>query len=272
LDIRPGVATLGGELKRPPAPGAVSSPQIPGKVPDRSMVPGHGRLPVPKPVQVVHPLTEYGTAQRIMGVFELAPGEEDTKARWEQETAAYEELRKGDPSLLPPIRPARSFTGLIEALAGKAVIAEEELLPLPAESAALADAPNGEIAPATISPAEAIAAPVTPTAAADIGAPADSITVPTEPNQGGQTAEAPPVSGPSGATPAANPRLARIPQTGWVPGDGSAICPPAYPIKGNASSQIYHVPGSHSYQATIPELCFASVEAATAAGFRPPRR
>jgi hypothetical protein len=132
LDLRPGVATLGGEVKRPPAPGAVSSPQIPGQVPDRSTIPGHDRLPVPKPERVVHPLTEYGTAQRIMGVFELTPGEEDTKARWEQETASYEELRKGDPSLLPPIRPARSFTGLIEGLAGKAVIAAEELVPLPA--------------------------------------------------------------------------------------------------------------------------------------------
>ena len=138
LDIRPGAATLGGEVKRPPAPGAVSSPQVPGKVPDRSSIPGHGRLPVPQPARVVHPLTEYGTAQRIMGVFELAPGEEDTKARWEQETAVYEELRKGDPSLLPPIRPARSFTGLIEGLAGKAAIAADELLPLPA-----GDTPSG---------------------------------------------------------------------------------------------------------------------------------
>jgi hypothetical protein len=118
---------------------------------------------VPEPVQVVHPLAEYGTAQRIMGVFELAPGEEDTKARWEQETAAYEELRKGDPRLLPPIRPARTFTGLIEGLAGKAEIAAEELVPLPAGDTAIGDHPGGgrpvEAAPATSSPGSATAEP-----------------------------------------------------------------------------------------------------------------
>src|SRR5687768_5327952 len=106
MNLRPGTATLGGEVKRPPAPGAVSSPQIPGKVPDRSTVPGHGRLPVAKPGQVIRPLTEYGTAQEIMDVYELAPGEEDTKARWEQAPASYEEERKGNPSMLTPVRPA----------------------------------------------------------------------------------------------------------------------------------------------------------------------
>ncbi|MBA2596741.1 MAG: hypothetical protein H0V00_08985, partial [Chloroflexia bacterium] len=79
-------------------------------------------------------------------------------------------------------------------------------------------------------------------------------------------------------------RLARPPRTqtqtqedaaaappGAVAGDGSAICPPEFPIKGNASSRIYHVPGQVSYPPTIAEFCFASTETAEAAGFRQSR-
>lgn len=58
----------------------------------------------------------------------------------------------------------------------------------------------------------------------------------------------------------------------WVRGDGSHDCPEAYPIKGNASSRIFHVPGSSSYAQTIPELCFATEEDAVAAGYRPRAR
>lgn len=58
---------------------------------------------------------------------------------------------------------------------------------------------------------------------------------------------------------------------GAVPGDGSAVCPPDYPIKGNQQSLIYHEPGQTSYAATIPEFCFASGEAAVAAGYRQSR-
>ena len=54
----------------------------------------------------------------------------------------------------------------------------------------------------------------------------------------------------------------------WVKGDGSATCPDAHPIKGNASSRIYHLPGEPSYTKTIPEICFATEEDAQAAGFR----
>ena len=58
---------------------------------------------------------------------------------------------------------------------------------------------------------------------------------------------------------------------GAVAGDGTATCPPDYPIKGNASSRIYHEPGQSSYGPTIAEFCFASAEAAAAAGFRQSR-
>ncbi|MFN8591717.1 MAG: hypothetical protein U0031_09690 [Thermomicrobiales bacterium] len=61
-----------------------------------------------------------------------------------------------------------------------------------------------------------------------------------------------------------------IPQ-GAVAGDGTANCPEAYPIKGNASSHIYHEPGQSSYAVTIPEFCFASAAEAEAAGYRPSR-
>jgi ribosomal protein S6 len=56
---------------------------------------------------------------------------------------------------------------------------------------------------------------------------------------------------------------------GAVQGDGTAECPDDHPVKGNASSMLYHSPGSPAYKRTVPEFCFASVEAAEAAGFKP---
>ena len=58
---------------------------------------------------------------------------------------------------------------------------------------------------------------------------------------------------------------------GAVRGEGSNTCPEAYPIKGNAGSMIYHLPGQPSYDRTVPEFCFATIEEAEAAGFRAPR-
>ena len=46
--------------------------------------------------------------------------------------------------------------------------------------------------------------------------------------------------------------------------------PEGYEIKGNASSMLYHVPGSAFYNRTIPEYWFASAEDAEAAGFQLP--
>jgi hypothetical protein len=65
----------------------------------------------------------------------------------------------------------------------------------------------------------------------------------------------------------------RVTQTAAVPagavtGNGTANCPPDYPIKGNRQSRIYHSPGQVSYPSTIAEYCFASAEAAERAGFR----
>lgn len=48
------------------------------------------------------------------------------------------------------------------------------------------------------------------------------------------------------------------------------IVPDGYPIKGNASSKKYHVPGSSFYARTNAEVWFATEEAAEAAGFVKP--
>lgn len=50
--------------------------------------------------------------------------------------------------------------------------------------------------------------------------------------------------------------------------DGSE--PAGFPIKGNADSMLYHVPGSRFYKQTIAEVWFASEDAAEAAGFSKP--
>jgi len=70
-------------------------------------------------------------------------------------------------------------------------------------------------------------------------------------------------------TPAPEPEEAGITvPAGAVAGTGELDCVEGYPIKGNASSKIYHVAGQSSYERTIPELCFATEEDAIAAGYR----
>lgn len=49
-------------------------------------------------------------------------------------------------------------------------------------------------------------------------------------------------------------------------------CPADAPIKGNANSGIYHVPGGEYYDRTIPEECFATEADAVAAGYRASKR
>ena len=50
--------------------------------------------------------------------------------------------------------------------------------------------------------------------------------------------------------------------------DGSQ--PEGFPIKGNESSKLYHVPGSAFYKRTVAEVWFSTAEAAEAAGFQLP--
>jgi hypothetical protein len=49
-------------------------------------------------------------------------------------------------------------------------------------------------------------------------------------------------------------------------------CPSEAPIKGNASSRIYHVPGGQFYDRTNAEECFASESSAQDAGYRASQR
>ena len=57
----------------------------------------------------------------------------------------------------------------------------------------------------------------------------------------------------------------------WIePVDGE--CPLTHPIKGNAGSGIFHVPGGMSYDRTITERCYASEGDAEADGFRRAKR
>jgi trigger factor len=57
-----------------------------------------------------------------------------------------------------------------------------------------------------------------------------------------------------------------------VEGDGENNVPDGYPIKGNAGSMIYHVPGGGSYENTVAEWYFATEEDAENAGFRAAKR
>lgn len=59
--------------------------------------------------------------------------------------------------------------------------------------------------------------------------------------------------------------------TDWFAGDGTNEVPEGFPIKGNASSLIYHPESSPSYDNTIAEVYFATPEAAEQAGYRLPK-
>lgn len=67
-------------------------------------------------------------------------------------------------------------------------------------------------------------------------------------------------------TPAGVTKTVKVGQT--VGGE----CPASAPIKGNASSMIYHVPGGEFYDRTNPEKSFATEAAARAAGYRASKR
>jgi hypothetical protein len=213
--------------RTPPAPAATSSPQRPGMTPDQPALPGRSRGSLPPLASNRRPLTEYGSAQRLLGLFTPEPGTELQASDWEQGPSAMEELRKADSALLTPIRPLGGV-GLGIGRSTSA-IASEALEAIGDATGATTEAPaaTGE---ATAAPPSR---PVTPEPA-----------VPTE------------TSG--------------VPE-GAVRGDGTAACPPGFPIKGNAHSMIYHTAESRVYGQTIAEFCFSSAEAAETAGYRPPK-
>jgi hypothetical protein len=94
----------------PMAPGAVDSPQEPGRVPDRSTVPGHDELPVEIPEEGARrPLTEYQTSQEIMGVYQSTEHDPLDPQRFVQAPPSYEEQRKATPVKRPPLRPMPGY-------------------------------------------------------------------------------------------------------------------------------------------------------------------
>jgi hypothetical protein len=93
----------------PKAPGATSSPQLPGMTPDDPELPGHERGTLLPLASNRRPLTEYGTAQRLLHLFTPAPGATLQAADWEQGPASKEEVRKADPALLTPFRPLTGY-------------------------------------------------------------------------------------------------------------------------------------------------------------------
>jgi hypothetical protein len=52
--------------------------------------------------------------------------------------------------------------------------------------------------------------------------------------------------------------------------DADGNGPETHPIKGNADSMLYHVPGSRYYKVTKAEVWFDTEESAEAAGFSQP--
>lgn len=57
-----------------------------------------------------------------------------------------------------------------------------------------------------------------------------------------------------------------------TPQSGTYYCPDNKPIKGNAQSGIYHMPGGQYYGKTMPERCFATESDAINAGYRASQR
>ena len=204
----------------PPAPGATSSPQIPGMTPDDPDLPGRDRGTLPPLASNRRPLSEYGTAQRLLRLFTPEPGVPLEASDWEQGPSAMEELRKADPALVTPIRPLSGY-GLGIGRSASAVA--------PEALAAIGDAQEATLeVPAASGEAPATAHTAPPGAPSDLPANA-------------------------------------------VRGDGTATCPSDFPIKGNASSRLYHTPESRAYAQTVAEICFASAEAAQTAGYQPPK-
>lgn len=82
---------------------------------------------------------------------------------------------------------------------------------------------------------------------------------------------------PSPHSPIAAPAPTPTPAPSSPPASGRAApvngtCPSGYPVKGNRSSMIYHVPGGAYYDRTSPEECFATTSDAEAAGYRASQR
>ena len=128
-----------------------------------------------------------------------------------------------------------------------------------------------EAAPAEAAPAEEPAAEAAPAEAAPAEEPPAEAAPAEEPAAEEPAAEAAPAEAAPAEEPAAEAAPAEAPH-----GDGSHgpladdAMPEGFPIKGNAGSMLYHVPGSSFYERTKAEVWFATEAAAEAAGFSKP--
>lgn len=93
----------------------------------------------------------------------------------------------------------------------------------------------------------------------------------------GEPVAAPPSAPSAPSTPNAPVAPVTPPSIPGSPGPAEVAAPLAgqcditFPVKGNVTeNRIYHLPGSTYYDRTYAEFCFASPEAAQAAGFRAP--
>ena len=107
-----------------PAPGAMVSPQGPGMTPDRTIVPGHVGFQHPAATEKRRPLTQYGSAEEVMGVFRRKPGDEMQASDFEQAPASGEEMRAANPALLTPVRPLDRAPSPAAQLQGGEVVRE----------------------------------------------------------------------------------------------------------------------------------------------------
>jgi len=136
--------------RAPQAPGATSSPQLPGMTPDQPDLPGRARGSLAPLASNRRPLTEYGSAQRLLHMFTPAPGEEMQASDWEQGPSAMEEVRKADPALLTPIRPLGGL-GLGIGRSAPAIAPEAlEAIGDAAEATLEIQPPEAAAAPATV--------------------------------------------------------------------------------------------------------------------------
>jgi hypothetical protein len=87
-----------------PAPGAMTSPHQPGKIPDFVNIPGHVGAATPAATSKVRPLSQYGSAEAKAEVFSRF-GDGIQPEQFEQAGASDEEVRKENPANVTPRRP-----------------------------------------------------------------------------------------------------------------------------------------------------------------------
>jgi len=165
-----------------------------------------------------------------------------------------------------PPKKAEPATAPADATPAKAAAAAPaDAAPARAVDTAPADAKPSAAAPARAADTEAAETEAAETEAADTEA---AETEAAEPSR--SATDAPAAGSETAKSEPAEADAAPFGEGSHAPLDGDAQ-PAGFPIKGNASSRLYHRPGTPFYESTIAEVWFASAEAAVAAGFSLPK-